>query len=113
MLPRTNRTTSRADWKRIHRRGTVVQSRDLVLKHMPNKLDRSRFGFVIGTKVSKRAVVRNRIKRQLRHYIQKHKKTIASGNDIIIIVRVSAVARTYKELSEQVHRLLSRAKLSL
>ncbi|MCH7492107.1 ribonuclease P protein component [Patescibacteria group bacterium] len=111
MLPQHSRITKQADWHHIHRRGMVTQSKDLVLKKVRNELKRSRFGIIVGTKVSKRATERNLIKRRIRAIIAAHSDKVKDSFDIIFITRPSIKGKKYTELEEQIKYLFTRAKL--
>jgi len=55
------------------------------LKVSENGLRVSRFGFVVSKKVDKRAVVRNKIKRILRSFVQENLKNIRPGFDFLFV----------------------------
>lgn len=69
-----------------------------------------RFTVVVSTKVSKKAVVRNRIKRVLRETIRLALSSFVSG-DYVIMVRPQAAKATAAELREQLKDALAKAKL--
>ncbi len=58
-----------------------------VMKAQPNGLSLSRFGFVIGKSVDKRATARNRAKRILRSCIEDRLLVIRPGFDILFILK--------------------------
>ena len=64
-MQRERRLTEGKRFSLIHREGRGWANRLLVLKIIPNDLDRNRFGFLAGKRIGK-AVVRNRVKRRLR-----------------------------------------------
>lgn len=78
---------------------------------MKNRLAISRFGFIVGTKVSKKANKRNQIKRRLRTIIKDNLKNIREGYDIILIMRSGIVKKSYQEIEIKVKKLLKRARL--
>ena len=113
MLPLANRLKEDRDFKKVLRFGTFFGSRNLRLKVMLNKRSESRFGFVIGNKIDKRAAVRNRIKRQLREVIRllfKQKK-IRGGVDVVININTSLLGKKYQEIKEEINYLLAKARL--
>ena len=67
MLPRAHRLLRRQDFDAVYRRGRVRRGRLLTIRSLQQAEGPIRVGFVVGTAVSKRATIRNRIKRQLRH----------------------------------------------
>lgn len=60
----------------------------------------SRFGFIISTKISKRAVVRNRIKRIFSDYIRLNLDKIKKGQDVIFLIKPSII-KVNRELIEK------------
>ncbi len=56
-----------------------------------------RFGFTVTKKISKKAVVRNRIKRQLREVVRNFSWDI-DGYDIFLIARYKMIDARYKDI---------------
>ncbi|MEM6867718.1 MAG: ribonuclease P protein component [Cyanobacteria bacterium P01_C01_bin.121] len=67
-----------------------------------------RFGISISRKVSKRAVVRNRIKRQLKAIIRDHFTTIEPTWQIVIVVRPPAVECSFADFLRELEYLLQK-----
>ena len=111
MLPRPVRITRRADWDRLHRRGTAVHSRALVMKFQETHRPQTRFGFIVGVKVSKRATIRNQVKRRLRAFVARERPTVKAGYDIIMIARTPSATTPPAELQQTIRMLLHRAHL--
>ncbi len=83
----------------------------LGFKVLENKLGISRFGIVVGTKVSKLATARNRLKRQIREIIQEKIKKITPGYDFVISALPAALGKTHKELEKEIISGLSHFNL--
>lgn len=77
----------------------------------PNNLPISRFAFVVGTKISKHAVDRNRIKRLLREAICHLLPTIQSGFDCIFIARKNFSEQREMEIEQTVFETAARTHL--
>lgn len=77
------------------------------------KLERSptRIGITVSTKVSKRAVVRNRIKRRIRAALRELLPGFAMGWMIVIIVQPVAAKCNYKEILQELKQLLIEAEV--
>ena len=82
-----------------------------IIKAKKNNLENSRFAVIAGVKVSKKAVVRNKLKRQIRYIIKKHLDNIKSGFDVIIMIKKEATQKTFKEIEEEI--VISLKKISL
>ncbi len=80
----------------------------------PNNLNQNRIGLVISKKVSKKAVVRNRLKRIIRENFRQKSNTEFSGFDIVVIGRSKAAVVTNQELNSsfdnQWVRIVKKAK---
>ncbi len=67
-----------------------------------------KFGIIVGKKVDKRAVVRNRIKRQLNEAISKCIPWVIPGNDFLIIVKKEALQKETEKLTTELKKVLSK-----
>ena len=81
----------------------------LVMRVLPNGLDRSRFCFVTGKRVGN-AVVRNRVKRRLREIVRN--SASAPGWDTVLIARKGAGDADFSKLERAVHNLFRRTRLN-
>lgn len=102
MLSRPHRLLSDKDFQKIWKRGRSFYTEILGFKILENGRAVSRFGIVVGTKISKLATVRNRIKRQIREIIQEKIKKTAPGYDIVISVLPAALGKNYDELKKNI-----------
>ncbi|OGY78791.1 MAG: ribonuclease P protein component [Candidatus Kerfeldbacteria bacterium RIFCSPHIGHO2_02_FULL_42_14] len=85
MLPRRFRLHQRKDFQTLHRVKPYYRSKDFLIKIRDNNLNHPRFGIIVGTRVSKKAVDRNRIKRKLRACARIFIES-TEGRDVLIIV---------------------------
>lgn len=81
------------------------------VKIVKNNLTTSRFAVVVGTKVSKKAVDRNRIRRQYREIVRSMMKEIKPGFDVILLTAKPALLLDYQEKEAKLRSALHRAKL--
>jgi len=86
MLEKKNRICLDKEFDRVFKTGQSFYGKVLGLKAAKNDLSVSRFGLMVSLKVSKKAVVRNKIKRQLRAIISKELPLMRPGVDVVIIV---------------------------
>lgn len=112
MLPRKLRLTKEKDFRRTFRKGGCLTEKFLVLNAAENRLDYSRFGFIVSLKVSKKAAVRNRIRRQMREIVRTNIGAIKNGFDIIISAKPAAEEKSYKEISLAVKSALKKRGLA-
>lgn len=113
MLQPANRLKSDRDFKKVLKFGRSFYSQNLKVKILKNSLNYSRFGFVIGTKISKSAVVRNRLKRQVREVIRLLFKDgkIQNGFDVVMMIAIGIKDKKYEEIQNEVVLLMKKSGL--
>lgn len=110
MLPRTHKLTRRRDIEKLAKTGQSLRSVFFILKIIPNKLNNTRWVIITSTKVSKKAVVRNRLRRQAREIIRLNILNETTGFDCMLIVKDTAVGITYVDLQKDLLKLYEKAK---
>lgn len=93
-----HRLKSEREFARLARSRKSGYAKSVGVKVRENTLPYSRFGVVVGLKISKKAVDRNRLKRQLREIMRKHLGATKPSFDIMVLVQKSAVEASYEEL---------------
>lgn len=88
MLKKVNRLGKTKDIRRTTMHGRSFFNPNFVIKYHPGQPGASRFTVIITIRVSKKAVVRNKIKRLIRETIRTSLKRFRAG-DYAIIVRSS------------------------
>lgn len=112
MLARGFRLTRFTDFNSIFEKGLVQRSPFFSLRFLENNLFVSRFGIVISTKIDKRAVYRNYLKRQIREIIRLNLNKIKKGFDIVLIVNKKEILKlNYNELQKEILKFLEKANL--
>ncbi len=81
------------------------------VKVVKNGLELSRFAVVVGTKVSKKAVDRNRIRRHYQEIIRLSLSQIKPGFDVLLLTAKPALTLDYHEKEAKLRSTLHRAKL--
>ncbi|XGV96101.1 MAG: ribonuclease P protein component [Leptolyngbya sp. BL-A-14] len=128
-LSKVNRLRSRQDFNAVYRKGirrksshlTVVVQRRLLpkachpesasLAMVTATPQPTRVGISISQKVSKRAVVRNRIKRWLRVAVRFLLPRFPTGWDIVVIVQPEATQCDYQQFLQELEQLLINAEV--
>ena len=85
------------DFTNIINKGRYYKSKYFVVYTLNNELDHYRFGISVGKKVGN-AVVRNKVKRQMRMIIDNYKKNYQNGMDYIIIIRSNYTNAVFSEV---------------
>ena len=120
VLPKTHRLKRREDFNAVYQNGRRFRSSHFTLLVLVNSPNRdvasskplpSRFGISISQKVSKRAVVRNRIKRQIRAILREFLPYLQAERRLVISVRPNAVGCEYQEFLRELRKLLMQAEV--
>lgn len=111
MLPIKNRLKKEKDFKRVFKQGKSFKEDFLLLRLAKNDLKVTRFGFVVGLKVSKKASFRNKIKRRLREIVRVKLPKVKTGLDIVLIADKSLADKDFQETETIVDKLFQRAKI--
>jgi ribonuclease P protein component len=112
MLPQINRLKKKTDFGRVLKKGRGVREGFLLLKFAKNNLKVSRFGFVVGRKISKKATLRNKIKRRLREALRKELPKLKPGFDGVLVALKGSEPKGLKETERMVKKILQKTKLS-
>lgn len=62
-----------------------------VFKYHQNTLEINRYGFVASKKVDKRAVYRNRVKRQIRSILEELNASLPTGYDLLFVLKAALI----------------------
>ena len=117
-LPKTHRLQNRQDYRAVYEQGIRRYSPHLTLitllphenKDLASK-PATMFGISISKKVSKKAVVRNRIKRQIEGAIRTNLPWIDPGWKIVIVVKPKAIECKYEHFLRELEKLLKQTKI--
>lgn len=85
MLPASNRLKRKKDFERVFRNGRKFNAGCLSFRTAENGLKTSRFGFIFGKKVSKRAVIRNKVRRRLQEAVKKRLPSVKKNVDGVLV----------------------------
>jgi len=88
------------DFDSVFKTGRASYDQLLGIKAKPNTLSEMRLGIIISNKVSKKAVLRNRLRRQIRYIAAKHSFTTDFGNDLVVIALPAALGQPFADLEK-------------
>jgi len=111
MLKKSNRITKDKEFDRAFKIGQSFYTKLFGIKAASNGLEINRLGVLISTKVSKKAVIRNKVKRQVREIIQKELPNLKNGKDLVIIVFSQILGKKFEEIKEAFILALKKLKL--
>lgn len=108
MLAGANRLRHTRDIERVRSGGRSVGSHAMHVRFAPNGLTSSRATVVVSQRTARRAVVRNKIKRQVRSIVRSLLTKLRPPVDVVIIVHKSALALSFAELTTLLTDMLRR-----
>lgn len=85
------------DFQLVYRTGTSYANRYLVMYVRENQLEKNRIGVSVSKKVGN-SVVRHRLCRLVRESYRLHENVFHRGLDIVVVARVNAKERTFREI---------------
>lgn len=97
----------------VYRQGRVVYGPLLTLRFVRNPREHTyRAAVVVSRKVSKSAVVRNRIRRRIFELVRRQSSLLSSPHDLVFSARSAELAEAdSKAVQQAVHSLLAQAGL--
>lgn len=111
MLAKKYRLAKEQDIQSVFKKGKTFYGPFFNLKIFKNNLAHPRFCIIISTKISKKAAVRNKTKRQIRAILYKNLAKISQNYDTIILIKTSATISDFHQMEDSLISLLASAKL--
>lgn len=106
-----DRLTKKADIDRVMKKGKNARDSLCGVRFLENDIGKMRIVFLIGTKIDKRAVARNRLRRQYRHIVHELVKPPGPGLDCIFFPSKAAITTSYEERLVRMRELLKKYSL--
>jgi ribonuclease P protein component len=111
MLPKTNRIKKKKDFEVIFKKAKSFRNNLFILKVIENRLGINRVGFVVSSKVSKKAVTRNKVRRRLAQIMKTKISNIEAGIDLVFIALAGIEKKDFSEVKDAVSSALIKTKL--
>jgi ribonuclease P protein component len=108
-LPKKNILRKNLDFRENKEKGKKIKSGSLVLSYSKNKLEYSRVAIVISQKISKKAVVRNKIRRRMKALIAQELSRIIAGYDLIFFVRSGIIKEEFQKIENNINNILKKS----
>ncbi len=110
MVKKENKIRKKRDYNNIYKNGKIKHGKYIIVFTKKNILSYNRFGIVTSKKIGT-AVIRNRVKRQIRAIIIKNKEKIKFNYDIVIVTRHNIKNVSFKEIEKDFINALRKAGL--
>jgi len=104
---KNERLRRRIEFSALFKSGKRIHSEYLTVILSTNTSDVRRLGLVVGKKVRKEAVRRNRMKRLLREFFRLNKHRLPASQDILIVARKDFSFMKYRDLSSKLEEVLA------
>ncbi len=104
---KNERLRRRSEFSALFKSGKRIHSEYLTVILSTNTSDVRRLGLVIGKKVRKEAVRRNRMKRLLREFFRLNKHRLSASQDILIVARKDFSFMKYRDLCSALEEVLA------
>lgn len=111
MLSREKRLRSDKDIQLVFKKGRSIFDKVCGIKFVKNNKDFSRFTIVVGTKIDKRAVVRNRLKRQYRSVVAGLLNDLKPGFDIVLLPSKDAIGVDFNDKKKKLLKVFEKGNL--
>ena len=104
---KNERLRRRSEFSALFQSGKRIHSEYLTVILSTNTSDVRRLGLVVGKKVRKEAVRRNRMKRLLREFFRLNKHRLSTSQDILIVARKDFSFMKYRDLCSKLEEVLA------
>ena len=110
-LAKIHRIRKKNDFEIIFSQGRTVQNSFFFIYYLETHKKNSRFAIVVSSKVSLKAVIRNKIRRRIREIVGKFLTRINLGVDIIILVKPKVKDQKFLELEDSLVEIFEKANV--
>ena len=85
------------DFQNVYKKGKSYANKYLVMYILENQTDQNRLGISVSKKVGN-SIVRHRLTRLIRESYRLQEERFRCGYDIVVIARIGAKGKSYKEI---------------
>jgi len=111
MLSKENRLTKKKDFEYVFKKGKSFKEDFLIFKIIENHLGNPRFGFVVSKKISKKAILRNKIKRRISESVRCRIRKLKKRLDGVLLALPEIEKKDFWEIDETIEKLFKKAKI--
>ena len=109
MLGKKNRLNKKKDFDNVFQKGKSFKEDFLILKFCQKKSNQIRFGFIVSQKVSRKATLRNKIKRRISELVRQRLEKSKKGLDVILIAVPGIETKDFWEIEESLNKLFKKS----
>ena len=113
MLSKKYRVKTFNEFKELLANGEYFGVKEIYIKYIKNDLPYSKISVVVPIKIDKRAVVRNRIRRQLSEILRLMHKNIKPGFNIVVFCKNPVLEMKREDMKKQIEYILKESDLKM
>lgn len=101
------------DFEQIFKEGEGWRENYLFFKFLPNNLEKNRLGIIVSQKITKKATLRNKIKRQIREIIRSKlkEKERSTSFDMVLVALPGLENKSFWEIKDLINKLFKKTKI--
>ena len=107
-LPKKNRLSDKSGIEKVFKKGKRLDSELFSIKFLPAGNNPSQFAIVVGLKISKKAVLRNKIRRMISEIIRLNISKLKSGYNIVLMAKPAVLNKGAEDLEKFLMKELGR-----
>lgn len=111
MIAKKFRLHKKTDFDKILKSPYKFYSNSFVLRFTKTKKENNCFAIVVSTKISKKAVQRNKIRRRVYEIIRLNLEQIKKSYNLVFFVKKGVLELEYQEIEKEILYLLNKARL--
>jgi ribonuclease P protein component len=111
MLEKKNRIRLNKEFDQVFKTGQSFYGKAFGVKVAKSTGQEIRLGVLVGTKISKKAVIRNKLKRQIREIIRQELSLLKEAQDLVVISLPSALELDFELLKADLQTIFRKLKL--
>lgn len=110
-FPQSSRLKKKIDFSYLIHNKKKISGKNVLLYYVKIQDSGQKFAFSVSKKVDKKAVVRNKIRRQLKEIIRLNQHSINKRYDMLLIAKNTILDTDFKQLESEVKELMDRVGL--
>lgn len=111
MAGKLGRIAKNKEFDNVFKKGRVSYNKLAGVRACKNELNEIRLGVMVSNKVSKKAVLRNKIRRQIREIFRLKLDKMHPGYDIVVIALPEIKEKTYQDIEAAINFNLKKIKI--
>ena len=108
MLKRINRIGTKKEFEEVKEKGRAYQAPLLAMVILKKEDEEKKFGLVVSKRISKKAVIRNKIRRTVYEVLRRQLDKISKGVRGIVLVRMAIVGKGTEEIEREIGEIIKK-----